>query len=67
MNDNYYVREGAYFTAIDEGRLNSLFTTAREQGRDFVTVKASDANVYADLKRYLLEEQRVFSFIGAGE
>ena len=67
MNDNYYVREGAYFTAIDEGRLSSLFASAREQGRDFVTVKASDANVYADLKRYLLEEQRVFSFIGAGE
>ena len=67
MNDNYYVREGAYFTAVDEGRLNSLFATAREQGRDFVTVKASDASVYADLKRYLLEEQRVFSFIGTGE
>lgn len=64
MNDNYYVREGAYFTYPDEAGLQQLFDKAYEQGREFVTVKASDDVSYSTIRAYLLDSQNVFRIMG---
>lgn len=62
--DNYYVREGAYFTSVDPNGLRSLFERARAEGRESVSIKASDAAVYSDVKHHLLDEQHVFDYTG---
>ena len=64
IEDNYFVREGAFFSYVDEAGLQALFDSAYEQGMEFVTVKAADYYVYLSLKNYLLEEQNVFRILG---
>lgn len=61
--DNYYVREGAYFTDCDETKLEQLFEHAYAQEKDSVTMKCQDSAVYTQLKRILLEEQQVFQYL----
>lgn len=65
MADNYYVREGAYFTYLDEAGLQALFDSAYEKGMEFVTVKACDYPVYLSIKNYLLENQAIFKILGS--
>ncbi len=65
--DNYYVREGAYFTAIDEVGLSTLFEKVSAQGREFVSLKASNEAAYSDIKRYLLDDQHVFDYLNTNE
>ena len=65
--DNYYVREGAYFTAIDEVGFSTLFERASAQGSEFVSLKASSEAAYADIKRYLLDDQHVFDYLNTNE
>ena len=62
--DNYYVREGAYFTSVDEAGLRELFDRARAQGRESVSLKASDEAAYSAVRHHLLDEQHVFEYAG---
>lgn len=61
--DNYYVREGAYFTGVNTEQLAYLFSKAKNSGKEFVTVKCSDENVYKDMREYLLEKQKIFELL----
>lgn len=61
--NNYYVREGAYFAECDETKIQMLFERAYLQGQESVTMKCSDSAVYAQLKKLLLEEQQVFEYL----
>ena len=61
--DNYYVRMGTLFMAMDEGKIADCFAQAKADGRNTLTFKAVDAEVYNSLKQYLLTQQRVFDFI----
>lgn len=63
MDDNYYVREGAYFTTCSEEQLKSFFVSADESGRDIVTLKCADYNTYVEMNRRLIEEQGIFDFL----
>ena len=63
LTDNYYVREGLYFTGYDESRLADVFARAIADGQETVTVKCSDRSVYDEMYRVLLEEQKIFEFI----
>ncbi len=63
MADNYYVREGLYFTEYDENKLAEIFDTAFATGQETVTFKCSDNAVYDEMYRILLEEQKVFEFM----
>jgi len=65
IDDNYYVREGAYFNSLDENKLKGLFDRAFSTGSDLVTIKASDASVYGIIRQYMLDEQNVFKYTGA--
>ncbi|MDD2971731.1 MAG: transglutaminase domain-containing protein [Lachnospiraceae bacterium] len=61
--DNYYVREGAYFEAYDGDKVASLFQKAYDSGQGFVTLKCSDASVYQQIRKKLIEEQVVFQLL----
>ncbi|MCR5357885.1 MAG: hypothetical protein K6E63_10845 [Lachnospiraceae bacterium] len=63
MNDYYYVREGNYFTAVDDERLWSVFSKGYDNGDAMVTVKCSDESVYSDMSSYLTEDGRIFDYL----
>lgn len=63
MEDNYYVREGAYFTSFDEERLHRLFADAVQKGQTDVTLKASDHAVYEEIKEKLIDGQEIFEYM----
>ena len=65
MADNYYVREGLYFTGYDAQRLSDIFTKAIANGQETVTFKCSDSTVYDEMGRILLDEQKIFEFMGS--
>lgn len=65
MTDNYFVREGVYFTDYDGERLADVFEQAIARGQETLTVKCSDRAVYDEMHRILLDEQKIFEFMGS--
>ncbi len=64
--DNYYIREGTYFTSADPEQLRLTFQRAYERGDAYVTIKMADADVYAGVWEHLLGEQHVFEYLSSG-
>lgn len=67
MVDNYYVREGIYFTSFEEGRLREIFGNAAANGKQVVTIKCSNIDVYKEISRVLLDEQMIFEYLSREE
>ena len=67
MEDNYYVREGLYFTEVDKEKLAQVFTSAYERGSSYVTLKCADSAIYKDMIYHLIEEQGIFKYLSAQE
>lgn len=67
MTDNYYVREGKYFTEVDKEGLSQLFTQAYEEESSYITLKCSSEEVYREMFSYLIEEQGIFRYLKGGE
>ncbi len=63
LSDNYYVREGAYFTEVDEGQLHELFDRAYSEGRDMITLKCADQWVYDEIRQFLITDRRIFDYL----
>ena len=61
--DNYYVREGAYFMSVDTNQLADLFGRYKNAGREYVTIKCNDMNVYSSMEDYLINSQHIFDYI----
>ena len=61
--DNYYVREGLYFTNYDEDKLKLIFEQASMDEAGYVMFKCSDEQVFNTIKQKLIEQQGVFRFI----
>lgn len=61
--DNYYVREGMYFTEVDEERLESLFKGEYEKGSTYITIKCSTMDIYNQMLYYMIEEQKIFRYL----
>lgn len=64
--DNYYRREGFYFTDVDDAGLQAAFSKEYEKESESITLKCSDASVYNEMCNYLLEEQKIFSYLQNG-
>ena len=60
LDKYYYVVEGKYFTSVDMEQLSACFEKARAAGEKYVTIKCSDANVYAQMVAELFEKHRIF-------
>ncbi|MDE7333757.1 MAG: hypothetical protein K2O16_16340 [Lachnospiraceae bacterium] len=67
IEDNYYVREGLYFTEVDKEKLAQVFTSAYEQGNSYVTLKCADSTIYKEMIFHLIEEQGIFKYLNAQE
>lgn len=67
LNDNYYVREGLYFTQVDKDKLEDIFDSAYEQEITYVTLKCDSEEVYHEMVTYLIEEQGIFRYLNNGE
>ena len=60
---NYYVREGAYFTAYDAEQMQSIFDRTWESGRTEITLKCADEECYREICGGLIDEQEIFSYM----
>ena len=65
MEANYYVREGAYFTSLDEEKLTELFEREYAKGSTYVTLKCSEETVYRQMGEFLIEEQEIFRYLNS--
>ncbi len=63
LADNYYVKEGRYFTSVNTSQLVNVFADAYRKREKYVSIKASDESVYEMLKAYLIQEQQVFGLL----
>lgn len=61
--DNYYVKEGLYFTEVDEEQIARAFEKAYENDLEYVTFKMDNENTYLKIWNYLLEEQNIFKYL----
>ena len=66
MADNYYVREGLYFTDADLEQAGQALETAMREGRESVTFKCAGREIYEKLYEELLTEQRIFQYLQGG-
>ena len=65
LENNYYVREGAYFTGIDVKQLEQLVEQYKADGRETVTLKCANQEVYQNMVEELLTRQKIFEFFPA--
>lgn len=61
--DNYYVREGAFFDAFDPSQMEQVFTRAGELGKSEVTLKCADRAVYEEMEQVLIGDQKIFEYL----
>lgn len=61
--NNYFRREGCYFTSIDEGALQQVFSRGYERQEVTVTLKCANDSVYDGMVQYLIEEQKIFQYL----
>ena len=61
--DNYYVREGCYFSYVNQEQLQLAFDRFYADGKLMISIKMQDDNVYDDMKQYLFEDQNIFKYI----
>ena len=64
MTDNYYVREGLYFSGVDDMKLRAAFDKAFSQGEKMLFLKTNNEMTLERLKEYLFDEQNVFEYTG---
>lgn len=65
MEDNYYVREGLYFTQVDEELLEQVFSAAYEKESGYVTLKCADEQTYYEMTEHLIANQKIFRYLNA--
>lgn len=61
--NNYYRKEGCFFTTYDEVLLESIIARNRDTGKKFVYLKCADESVYEEMYGNLIEEQEIFAFL----
>ena len=63
MDDNYYVREGIYFTEWDIERIERIFQEEYEKGSAYVTLKCDNYDVYSRMYDALITNQGIFRYL----
>jgi hypothetical protein len=62
INDNYFVREGLYFTQYDEEKLEKVFESYASRQAGYVTIKCSE-DAYEDIISELIDSYKIFDFV----
>lgn len=63
MDDNYYIRERAYFTEPSLDAFGALVARRMSEGSPAVTFKCATKEVYDEMLRQLIDESKVFDYI----
>lgn len=63
MEDNYYVREGLYFTDWNKEQIERIFKEEYEKGSAYVTLKCADYDVYKQMHDALIINQEIFRYL----
>ncbi|MBR4168642.1 MAG: hypothetical protein IKR47_02790 [Lachnospiraceae bacterium] len=63
MRDNYYVREGVYFTDTNEDQLANAFAKSYDRMKDTVSIKCANASVFHDMERFLIDREHIFDYL----
>ncbi|MDE6749645.1 MAG: hypothetical protein K2K21_11395 [Lachnospiraceae bacterium] len=63
MDANYYVREGLYFTEVDEEKLTGIFNDGYDKGSAYVTLKCASKEVYDEMCEKLINNQEIFHYL----
>lgn len=63
MEDNYYVREGLYFTDYNKEQIERIFKEEYEKGSAYVTLKCADYEVYRQMQEALIVNQEIFRYL----
>ena len=63
MEDNYYVREGLYFTTWDQEQIERIFREEYEKGSAYVTLKCDSYDVYSRMYSALITNQEIFKYL----
>lgn len=63
ISDNYFVREGLYFTEFNEQQLIEVFDKDEVRQADYVTIKCCDNYTFGYIRSKLIDEQKVFDYI----
>lgn len=64
---NYYVREGEYFTQVDEEQLAKIFERGYEKGSAYVTLKCASPDIYRQMQDMLILNQGIFKYLDCPE
>ena len=67
VKDNYYVREGAYFTEFNEEQLTQLFEKSYAEGKAYITLQCADEAVYVTMNDELITGQKIFSYMDTSD
>lgn len=65
--NNFYVREGLYFTGFEEQKMTDAFERAYGSGQGYVTVMCSDVQVYEEMKQRMISDQEVFRYLHSSQ
>ena len=63
MDDNYYVREGLYFTEWNREQIERIFKEEYEKGSAYVTLKCESYDVYRQMQEALITNQEIFKYL----
>lgn len=65
QTDNYYQKEGLFFSSFDQSAVSQVLQQAEAQGDNEVTIQAADEDVYNNLYEYLITQQNIFQYFKA--
>lgn len=64
---NYYVREGLYFSTVDEEQLTRIFQDGYENGDAYITFKCESEEIYREMQERLIDNQEIFRYLDCPE
>jgi hypothetical protein len=62
-DDNYYHREGKYFTSYDKNQLAGLFQAMRAGGQKTLSIRCADPDLYNEMYADLIGNSAVFDYL----
>ena len=63
LDDNYYVREGAYFSEASLQAFSDLASRKHSEGADCVRFKCATQDIYTQMISLLIDEKHIFDYI----
>lgn len=63
VSAQYYRHEGLYLESADEEKLAAIFSRAGQSGAETVTFQCADEEVYREVYRLLIEQQKIFDYL----